>query len=53
MLGTVLTLSPQIAEMCAYVKLLEHDNIDGMILLSELPRQRSAITQYMVASRYQ
>lgn len=26
----------QIAEMGAYVKLLEYDNIDGMILLSEL-----------------
>ena len=26
----------QIAEMGAYVKLLEYDNIEGMILLSEL-----------------
>lgn len=30
----------QIAEMGAYVKLLEYDNIDGMILLSELSRRR-------------
>ena len=30
----------QIAEMGAYVKLLEYDNIEGMILLSELSRRR-------------
>ena len=30
----------QIAEMGAYVKLLEYDDIDGMILLSELSRRR-------------
>src|ERR1700732_4383021 len=29
-----------IAEMGAYVKLLEYDNIEGMILLSELSRRR-------------
>merc|ERR1719243_542113 len=29
-----------IAEMGAYVSLLEYDNIDGMILLSELSRRR-------------
>ncbi|KAK6430743.1 eukaryotic translation initiation factor 2 subunit alpha, partial [Oleoguttula sp. CCFEE 5521] len=29
----------QIAEMGAYVKLLEYDNIHGMILLSELSRR--------------
>jgi len=30
----------QIAEMGAYVRLLEYDNIEGMILLSELSRRR-------------
>jgi translation initiation factor 2 subunit 1 len=30
----------QIAEMGAYVTLLEYDNIEGMILLSELSRRR-------------
>lgn len=30
----------KIAEMGAYVKLLEYDNIEGMILLSELSRRR-------------
>lgn len=30
----------QIAEMGAYVELLEYDNIEGMILLSELSRRR-------------
>lgn len=29
-----------IAEMGAYVSLLEYDNIEGMILLSELSRRR-------------
>jgi translation initiation factor 2 subunit 1 len=29
-----------IAEMGAYVQLLEYDNIEGMILLSELTRRR-------------
>lgn len=29
-----------IAEMGAYVRLLEYDNIEGMILLSELSRRR-------------
>ncbi len=30
----------QIAEMGAYVSLLEYNNIEGMILLSELSRRR-------------
>lgn len=30
----------QIAEMGAYVSLLEYDNIEGMILFSELSRKR-------------
>ena len=30
----------EIAEMGAYVKLLEYDNIEGMVLLSELSRRR-------------
>lgn len=30
----------RIAEMGAYVHLLEHNNIEGMILLSELSRRR-------------
>ena len=29
-----------IGEMCAYVSLLEYNNIEGMILLSELSRRR-------------
>ncbi|OAQ68917.1 eukaryotic translation initiation factor 2 alpha subunit [Pochonia chlamydosporia 170] len=38
----------QIAEMGAYVKLLEYDNIDGMILLSELSRRRIRSIQKLV-----
>jgi len=41
------TLS-QIAEMGAYVKLLEYDNIDGMILLSELSRRRIRSIQKLI-----
>src|SRR5437773_132735 len=40
--------SPQIAEMGAYVKLLEYDNIDGMILLSELSRRRIRSIQKLI-----
>src|SRR6266550_5455330 len=40
--------NPQIAEMCAYVKLLEYDNIDGMILLSELSRRRIRSIQKLI-----
>ena len=39
---------PQIAEMGAYVKLLEYDNIDGMILLSELSRRRIRSIQKLI-----
>jgi len=50
---TALTLrlvcaNPQIAEMGAYVKLLEYDNIDGMILLSELSRRRIRSIQKLI-----
>ncbi|KAK2741147.1 hypothetical protein FQN57_005749 [Myotisia sp. PD_48] len=38
----------QIAEMGAYVKLLEYDNIDGMILLSELSRRRIRSIQRLI-----
>ena len=38
----------QVAEMGAYVKLLEYDNIDGMILLSELSRRRIRSIQKLV-----
>ncbi|EPQ66682.1 Bgt-4789 [Blumeria graminis f. sp. tritici] len=37
-----------IAEMGAYVKLLEYDNIDGMILLSELSRRRIRSIQKLI-----
>lgn len=40
--------SHQIAEMGAYVKLLEYDNIDGMILLSELSRRRIRSIQKLI-----
>jgi len=40
--------SAQIAEMGAYVKLLEYDNIDGMILLSELSRRRIRSIQKLI-----
>ena len=46
-LGRRLT-DPQIAEMGAYVKLLEYDNIDGMILLSELSRRRIRSIQKLI-----
>jgi translation initiation factor 2 subunit 1 len=42
------TDKPQIAEMGAYVKLLEYDNIDGMILLSELSRRRIRSIQKLI-----
>ena len=38
----------KIAEMGAYVKLLEFDNIDGMILLSELSRRRIRSIQKLI-----
>jgi translation initiation factor 2 subunit 1 len=41
-------LFSQIAEMGAYVKLLEYDNIDGMILLSELSRRRIRSIQKLI-----
>lgn len=34
--------------MGAYVKLLEYDNIDGMILLSELSRRRIRSIQKLI-----
>ncbi len=43
-----LTRSYQIADMGAYVKLLEYDNIDGMILLSELSRRRIRSIQKLI-----
>lgn len=41
-------LTLKIAEMGAYVKLLEYDNIDGMILLSELSRRRIRSIQKLI-----
>lgn len=38
----------QIAEMGAYVRLLEYDNIEGMILLSELSRRRIRSIQKLI-----
>ncbi|WFC95119.1 hypothetical protein MBRA1_001762 [Malassezia brasiliensis] len=38
----------QIAEMGAYVKLLEYDNAEGMILLSELSRRRIRSIQKLI-----
>jgi translation initiation factor 2 subunit 1 len=38
----------QITEMGAYVKLLEYDNIDGLILLSELSRRRIRSIQNLI-----
>ncbi|KAF9583966.1 hypothetical protein BGW38_007984, partial [Lunasporangiospora selenospora] len=38
----------QIAEMGAYVELLEYNNIDGMILLSELSRRRIRSIQKLI-----
>ncbi|KAH3675564.1 hypothetical protein WICMUC_002653 [Wickerhamomyces mucosus] len=38
----------QIAEMGAYVKLLEYDNIEGMVLLSELSRRRIRSIQKLI-----
>ncbi|KIM21775.1 hypothetical protein M408DRAFT_333261 [Serendipita vermifera MAFF 305830] len=38
----------QIVEMGAYVKLLEYDNIEGMILLSELSRRRIRSIQKLI-----
>lgn len=43
-----MTHEDQIAEMGAYVKLLEYDNIDGMILLSELSRRRIRSIQKLI-----
>ncbi|KAF4592531.1 eukaryotic translation initiation factor 2 alpha subunit [Ophiocordyceps camponoti-floridani] len=44
----VMVIVKQIAEMGAYVKLLEYDNIDGMILLSELSRRRIRSIQKLI-----
>lgn len=44
----LLTVHAKIAEMGAYVKLLEYDNIDGMILLSELSRRRIRSIQKLI-----
>lgn len=38
----------QIAEMGAYVKLLEYDDIEGMVLLSELSRRRIRSIQKLI-----
>lgn len=38
----------QIAEMGAYVKLLEYDSIEGMVLLSELSRRRIRSIQKLI-----
>lgn len=38
----------EIAEMGAYVKLLEYDNIEGMVLLSELLRRRIRSIQKLI-----
>jgi translation initiation factor 2 subunit 1 len=38
----------QIGDMGAYVKLLEYDDIDGMILLSELSRRRIRSIQKLI-----
>ncbi|ODQ81160.1 hypothetical protein BABINDRAFT_59783 [Babjeviella inositovora NRRL Y-12698] len=38
----------QIAEMGAYVKLLEYENIEGMVLLSELSRRRIRSIQKLI-----
>jgi translation initiation factor 2 subunit 1 len=45
---TKLIPTAKIAEMGAYVKLLEYDNIDGMILLSELSRRRIRSIQKLI-----
>ncbi|POV94580.1 hypothetical protein PSHT_16123 [Puccinia striiformis] len=42
----------QIQEMGAYVKLLEYDNIEGMILLSELSRRRIRSIQKLIRVGY-
>ena len=42
-----------IAEMGAYVSLLEYNNIDGMILLSELSRRRIRSVNKLVKVRLQ
>lgn len=46
--SVLISLGRQIAEMGAYVKLLEYDNIDGMILLSELSRRRIRSIQKLI-----
>lgn len=38
----------QIAEMGAYVHLLEYNNIEGMVLLSELSRRRIRSVQKLI-----
>lgn len=43
-----LTAPKQIADMGAYVKLLEYDDIDGMVLLSELSRRRIRSVQKLI-----
>lgn len=47
--GEVVMVNVQeIAEMGAYVKLLEYDNIEGMVLLSELSRRRIRSIQKLI-----
>jgi len=43
----------RVAEMGAYVQLLEYNNIEGMILLSELTRRRiRSVTKLIKARTY-
>ncbi|KAL7416239.1 eukaryotic translation initiation factor 2 alpha subunit-domain-containing protein [Mrakia frigida] len=44
----VMVTVKQIAEMGAYVKLLEYENVEGMILLSELSRRRIRSIQKLI-----
>lgn len=44
----VMVTVQQIAEMGAYVKLLEYDDVEGMVLLSELSRRRIRSIQKLI-----